>query len=142
VDRVAAVATERLQRCAGAALTRSGGRLERDVGRVESATLARLASHERRLTDARRRVRLSGPRALDTAARRTDLLAARVDAVDPVRAMRRGWTVTATADGRLVRRAADLAAGTTIVTTFADGTATSRVESVDPAPDPETRHGA
>ena len=52
-------------------------------------------------------------------------------AYDVERQLERGYTLTLTADGALVRAAADLAAGTEIVTRFADGTARSRVESAD-----------
>lgn len=62
--------------------------------------------------------------------------------LDPVTTMARGWSITRTADGRTVRDAADLAPGTEIVTTFARGSASSRVESVEPGPDPITAAGS
>ena len=60
---------------------------------------------------------------------RVDLLAARVDAADPTRLLARGWSLTRTTDGRLVRSVADATAGTTLITTLADGEVTSIVES-------------
>ena len=51
-------------------------------------------------------------------------------AYDPSRQLARGWTLTYAADGRLVRSAADLAAGAVLVTTFVDGTAASTVTRV------------
>ena len=65
---------------------------------------------------------------VDRAASRRAVL----DAYDPQRQLARGWTLTHTADGRLVRHAADLRAGETVVTTFARGTATSTVTEVSP----------
>jgi exodeoxyribonuclease VII large subunit len=52
--------------------------------------------------------------------------------LDPVHTMARGWSITRTADGRTVRSAADVQPGDTIVTTFATGTARSRVEETTP----------
>jgi exodeoxyribonuclease VII large subunit len=50
-------------------------------------------------------------------------------AYDIDRQLERGYTLTVTADGQLVRSAAALESGQEIVTRFADGTARSRVES-------------
>jgi exodeoxyribonuclease VII large subunit len=58
---------------------------------------------------------------------RLDLLAARVEAADPTRLLARGWSLTRTADGRLVRSTADAVAGTALVTTLADGEVRSTV---------------
>jgi exodeoxyribonuclease VII large subunit len=49
-------------------------------------------------------------------------------AADPVRVLARGFTVTRTTDGRLVRRAGDVAAGDSLVTTLADGAVRSTVD--------------
>ena len=46
--------------------------------------------------------------------------------------MARGWSITRTADGRVVRRADELAAGDEVVTTFASGAARSTVQEVSP----------
>ena len=40
---------------------------------------------------------------------------------DPAAALARGWSVTRTADGALVRSVADVAPGDPLVTTVADG---------------------
>jgi exodeoxyribonuclease VII large subunit len=52
-------------------------------------------------------------------------------AYDVDRQLERGYTLTHTASGELVRSAAGLQAGTEVVTRFADGTARSRVESTE-----------
>jgi exodeoxyribonuclease VII large subunit len=49
-------------------------------------------------------------------------------AYDVTRQLERGYTLTTTADGRLVRSAGGVDVGQEIVTRFADGTASSRVE--------------
>ncbi len=53
-----------------------------------------------------------------------------LEAYDPRRQLARGWTLTHTADGRLLRHASEVADGLTLVTTFADGEATSTVTGV------------
>jgi exodeoxyribonuclease VII large subunit len=52
-------------------------------------------------------------------------------AYDVDRQLERGYSLTHTADGELVRSAAGLRPGSEIVTRFADGTARSRVESAE-----------
>ena len=56
-------------------------------------------------------------------------------AYDVERQLERGYTLTLTADGALVRRAGDLVASQEIVTRLADGTVRSRVEAVEEAGD-------
>lgn len=75
---------------------------------------------------------LRAPRLLDADARQIDSVAQRVRLLDPALTMARGWSITRTADGRTVREAADLQPGDEIVTTFASGTARSRVEETTP----------
>jgi exodeoxyribonuclease VII large subunit len=67
--------------------------------------------------------------ALDRQAARLEVLRARVAAVDPAVQLARGWTITRTDDGRLVRFVSDVAAGDGLVTHVADGTVTSTVSS-------------
>ena len=45
----------------------------------------------------------------------------RTAALDPARTLARGWSITRTTDGALVRAAGDVRAGTALVTTVADG---------------------
>lgn len=68
------------------------------------------------------------PARLEPELRHLDAVAARVRLLDPVHTMARGWSITRAADGTIVRNAADLAAGAIITTTFATGSARSRVE--------------
>ena len=106
---------------AGAAAQLSRARFD---GLLDQQAAALAGSARRIGRDARRRLDDHGDRA---AARRAVL-----DAYDPRRQLARGWTLTRTADGRLVRDIAGLAAGDTLVTTFAAGRATSRVTEVSP----------
>jgi exodeoxyribonuclease VII large subunit len=60
--------------------------------------------------------------------RHIDAVAARVRSLDPVHTMARGWSITRTSEGVIVRDAREIAPGDTITTTFAGGSARSRVE--------------
>jgi len=60
-----------------------------------------------------------------------DLFAARLSAVDPVRTLARGWSITRTTSGTVVRRTGDVSRGDTLVTTVADGTITSTATDID-----------
>jgi exodeoxyribonuclease VII large subunit len=68
------------------------------------------------------------PARLEPEVRHIDAVAARVRLLDPVHTLARGWSITRTSTGQIVRDAADVAPGDTITTTFATGTARSRVE--------------
>ncbi len=68
------------------------------------------------------------PARLEPELRHLDAVASRVRLLDPVHTMARGWSITRDADGTIVRSADSLAAGATLITTFAQGTARSRVE--------------
>ena len=110
-------------------LERAGIRAVRGAGRSLAAAEARLA----------RPTRLVGERATRTfalAERDLDGIAARVRAHDPQLVLARGWSITTTADGTLVRRPADAPPGTTLVTRLADGRITSTVAD-PPGPDPQ-----
>ena len=62
---------------------------------------------------------------------RIDSLQELIGALSPEMVLRRGFTVTRTADGRAVRSAADVGAGAEIVTVLADGRIRSSVSSTE-----------
>jgi exodeoxyribonuclease VII large subunit len=68
------------------------------------------------------------PARLEPEVRHLDAVASRVRLLDPVHTMARGWSITCAVDGTIVRSADSLAAGAEIITTFAEGSARSRVE--------------
>ena len=72
------------------------------------------------------------PQRLDPELRHLDAVEQRVRLLDPVHTMARGWSITRTADGHTVRDAAQVQPGDQIITTFANGTARSRVEETSP----------
>jgi exodeoxyribonuclease VII large subunit len=59
--------------------------------------------------------------------RHLDAAAARLALLDPANLLRRGWSITHTDEGTLVRSVADLAPGAELVTRLADGEVVSRV---------------
>ena len=69
-------------------------------------------------------------RALDAAERNLNALEIHVRALDPVRVMARGWSITRGPDGTVVRDVAALKPGDTVHTTVASGAFTSRVEEI------------
>ena len=58
---------------------------------------------------------------------RADQFDARRQALDPARALARGWSITRTVDGTLVRSPTQVSDGDEIRTELAEGTITSRV---------------
>jgi exodeoxyribonuclease VII large subunit len=116
-----------LRRATVSAVERSDDRLGHRRQRLGSASKRAVERSTDRLTAARASLgRVPGR--LEPELRHLDAVAARVRLLDPVHTMARGWSITRTDDGAVVRRAEDLAPGTTITTTFAHGSARSRVE--------------
>jgi exodeoxyribonuclease VII large subunit len=116
-----------IRRSTGTAVDRAGDRLGHRCHRLINASqraLERGADRVDRATATVRRV----PSRIEPELRQLDALSSRVRLLDPVHTMARGWSITRTADGALVRSVTELVPGTTIVTTVADGTARSRVE--------------
>jgi exodeoxyribonuclease VII large subunit len=110
---------------AATALDQRRQRIVRDCSHVLRAAGERVERASDRLAP-------TATRRLDTAAERLDLLAARVRAEDPVRLTERGWSITRTERGRVVRSASDVAPGDELLTTLADGVVRSTVDTVTP----------
>ena len=100
--------------------------------RVFRRPLERVHELARRTDDLEFRAIRALRRHIERARHRLGSVAASLEALSPLRVLTRGYAITQTADGRLVRRAAELQPGDMIATFFQQGQATSRVESVDP----------
>lgn len=107
---------------------RSTDQLDASARRLHTAASAAgrrgqitLTAADQHLAERARRVARAAPGTLDAAARHLDLTEARVGSLDPRRALARGWSITRTADGTLVREAKAVRPGDTLVTTFVDG---------------------
>jgi exodeoxyribonuclease VII large subunit len=122
---------DRSRRAAHAAtigLRRADEALDRAGARITPARLeAVLAAAERGLDAQAHRLRRAGRRTADAQVAKLDVLAAQVGAADPTRLLARGWSLTHTADGRLVRSPDDAPPGTEVVTTLAAGRLRSQV---------------
>lgn len=105
-------AQERLMSC-GSRLTTAAERVV-DRQRVE----LRHAAH---------RLRREPARLTERCDQQLTTIAARLAALDPAVALRRGWTITHTESGELVRSSDQVATGTRLRTTTMDGTITSQV---------------
>ena len=113
------------------AVGRSDERLGQRTHRLLTASTRGIERAEARLAGAAVAVCRS-PSLLTAEVRHLDAIAERVRLLDPAVTMARGWSITRTASGRLVRDAALLLPGDEIVTSFAKGSALSRVEETLP----------
>ena len=144
-DRDLDLRRDHVARGARAALRRAAGTLERTVGRVEAGARAHARAHEQRLQVAADRLAHTAPRAVAAASRRLDAVEAQVRALDPARALARGWSITRDGSGRVVRSAAAVRPGDALVTTLADGQVRSTVEATSTGaapPDPDPPSGS
>jgi exodeoxyribonuclease VII large subunit len=92
---------------------------------------SRLALEQHRLDAAGDRSTRGGLTALRHAGADIDLFAARLAAVDPTRALARGWSITRNESGAIVRSLSDLREGDTLVTQLVDGNVTSTVSEIN-----------
>lgn len=90
------------------------------------------------LDDRARRVSRAAGHLVELSQGRLDALAARSRAHDPKLALARGWSITRTASGRLLRSLDDVRAGDTIESVLADGVIQSVVQSTAPDESTET----
>ena len=116
-----------LERRVGRRINRTNDRLAEVSTRVRIGAAAALTKAERRCTRAGEDLSAMAPRHLRAASQRIDLLEARLSAVDPAQALRRGWSITTTSDGRLVRSIDDVETDVDLITRVADGTVHSTV---------------
>ena len=119
---------DRARRAGLVAGNRAEQRLGRDLGRLTGAARVQVRDATAALAAAERRLASRTPRALAEAERALTGVEARVRALDPERALARGWSITSTADGRVVRSPADVAAGDHLVTRLAGGEVRSTVD--------------
>ena len=125
----------RITRGAPAAIARESdliddrARRAAELGRRATRDAARaVAVHQRALT-------LAGGRVTRTADSRLAVATARLRALDPAARARARLHDHRDADGKVLTRAAAVAAGSTLAVAFADGTATARVERVEQDPE-------
>lgn len=114
-------------RRAVAVLDRHDERVRTAGSRATSGARRSLESSAARLVELQSAIAREPARALDRAERTLDAVDRHVGALDPARVLARGWSITRTAEGELVRSAAQVAPGTALVTRVADGSVASTV---------------
>lgn len=95
--------------------------------RIANVVLAALANSERRVANAVGRLRTLRLTVLDAAKSRIDLLATEIAGFDPVVLMRRGWSITYNADGKVLKSVKQAKRGDGLTTRVADGAIVSTV---------------
>jgi exodeoxyribonuclease VII large subunit len=119
----------RARRAVAVALGRAEAHLERDAGRITGAGRSHLHTAEVTVRAAERRLATRAPRAVAEAERSLEAVSARVRALDPARVLARGWSITRSADGRVLRSPDDVGAGDPLVTLLAGGEIRSTVDN-------------
>jgi exodeoxyribonuclease VII large subunit len=110
-----------------AAVERSDERLATRRERLAGTARRRLADADRLVGGAAAVLGRRPAAVLEAAARRVEVAEARVRAADPAVALARGWSITRTAAGEVVRSVGDVMVGDVVHTLVADGTITSTV---------------
>ena len=101
--------------------------------RIANVVLAALANSERRVANAVGRLRTLRLTVLDAAKSRIDLLATEIASFDPVVLMRRGWSITYNADGKVLKSVKQAKRGEGLTTRVADGAIVSTVIGSTPS---------
>lgn len=101
--------------------------------RIANVVLAALANSERRVANAVGRLRTLRLTVLDAAKSRIDLLATEIAGFDPVVLMRRGWSITYNADGKVLKSVKQAKRGDGLTTRVADGAIVSTVTGSTPS---------
>lgn len=70
-------------------------------------------------------------RAFDQKRNRVEQLASRLDALSPLNVLKRGYSVTRTTDGRVVKQTSDVKSGEEIITRLIDGEVSSQVTTTN-----------
>jgi len=106
----------------------AGSRMEKCQLRLTSRSDSVLQAASRRLDDNRRQIRREALRPLGDLARKLDHFTVQARLLDPARLLARGYTLTSTADGRVIKSAESISIGDRLRTRFADGQVDSIVQ--------------
>lgn len=130
-DLVAHEAFKTPTACAAALVERVGGfraALDERAARLHRLSHHALERSAARLSRAAERTAAAGRSQLRAAAGRVERCELRAAALDPARALARGWSITRDESARVVRSIVDAPAGARIVTTLSDGVIRSTVD--------------
>lgn len=126
-SQATALAASGVERRVARAISRSEQLLATRQGHVIARSSSALTAALRRCSQHSVLLAERPPRMLQGQINRLDLLEAKLSAADPRQALQRGYSITTTADGQLVRSADQVMAGAELVTRLAVGTVTSTV---------------
>jgi exodeoxyribonuclease VII large subunit len=107
---------------ARSATHREQARVDDALVRLRRCSGGVLDGAERALADHARRLPAAAERQLERAAQRLDIVHARTQALDPQRALARGWAIVRRADGSVVRSVEGVDDGSVLSIRLADGT--------------------
>ena len=116
---------------ASSMLDTASSRVDGLAHRIAGSTRALVERLDERLRQRDAQVRARARTLLEMSANRIDSLEQQVRLLDPALVLARGWSITRTASGAVVRTVADAPTGTEIVTVVADGTITSTVRGTE-----------
>jgi exodeoxyribonuclease VII large subunit len=126
-----AVAGGRLELAATAAADRHHATLTAAARQLRHLTTGALDRGATSIDQAEATIRHLTERAVDRSTAVLDQADVTLRALDPARVLARGWSITHTADGSLVRQPGDAPPGSTMVTTTAGGRLESTVTSAE-----------
>ena len=130
--------SNRLTRCSLDALDRADSRVTHASARIRSGARTTVELASARVERHATLVTTTPLRRFDRAEQHLESLERHVRALDPARVIARGWSITRTADGTLVRRIADAPVGAEVHTTVADGTLVATVTATTDPTEPST----
>ena len=107
--------------------------------RIATVVLAALANSERRIANAVGRLRTLRTTALEAAKSRIDLMASEISGFDPVVLMRRGWSITYNAEGKVVKSVRQATQGDDLTVRVADGSIRGTVVDTTRSPSNEQK---
>ncbi len=133
---------QRLTLQQSAALTRSGSRLSGAQHRLRQQHPGlKIGQHSQRVGELKRRCLSSGMQLLNQRQQQLDSLARALKAISPLAVLQRGYSVTTTGDGRVLRSASEVRAGQTITSTLASGELQAVVSATSPSsPEPGSKN--
>jgi len=135
-------AAHRVQALTHLHLDQARARLLSCGARLVTAARYTVDRHHHGLEQAVFRLGREPVRLLERAERDLDVASARLEAYDPARALRRGWTISYVDEGgelTLLRSPSQVTVGDNIRTVTADGTVSSVVSEVEPEPERDSR---
>lgn len=100
--------------------------------RLRTSVANSIVAHETRVLSGRDRLRRRLPQVLERSSLQIGGFEARARLLDPRELMKRGWSVTRSSSGAVIRSVSDVGEGEALTTQLADGTISSTVDAVTP----------